>query len=123
MAAKEQIEKMEERLRQAMLNSDVEELNKLLSEDLIFTDHTGQKIPKEADLEAHRSGKLKIEAIGLSEEEIQIFEDTAIVSVLMESRGQLFGAPFQGKLRFTRVWRIQEDSWKIIAAHSCLFNS
>lgn len=89
METQEQVEKMEDRLRQALLNGDVAELDQLLSDELMFTDHNGQRISKEGDLEAHRSGKLKIEDIVLGEQEIKIFKDTAIVSVLMESRGRI----------------------------------
>lgn len=54
------IENLEERLRQAMLNSDVLTLDELIAEDLLFTMHTGLLINKQADLEAYRSGRQKL---------------------------------------------------------------
>ena len=48
------IQQCEERLRSAMLRSDVEALDVLLANDLIFIDHQGRRIEKAQDLEAHR---------------------------------------------------------------------
>jgi ketosteroid isomerase-like protein len=50
------IEDLEEKLRQAMLASDIEALDELIADDLIFTMHTGLVINKQDDLEAHRTG-------------------------------------------------------------------
>jgi len=51
----EQIKKCEERLKEAMLHSDISELNKLLAVDLTFINHLGQLITKQYDLEAYKS--------------------------------------------------------------------
>ncbi len=64
-----QIELSEELLRQAMLTSDVESLNALISPNLVFTTHSGLVISKQDDLEVHRSGALKFHAIELSEQQ------------------------------------------------------
>jgi Domain of unknown function (DUF4440) len=51
-----QIVEVEDRLRTAMLSSDVAALNELLAPDLIFTNHLGQLLGKDDDLAAYRSG-------------------------------------------------------------------
>jgi hypothetical protein len=43
----EDIQTLEERLRIAMLNSDVDALDELLSEELLFTNHLGIIVSKE----------------------------------------------------------------------------
>ncbi len=48
-----QILEAEEQLRQAMLASDVNALDDLLSPELIFTNHLGQVMGKQDDLAAH----------------------------------------------------------------------
>lgn len=60
---KTQILQAEERLRLAMLNSDVNTLNELLAPELIFTNHLGQVLGKQDDLNAHQSGTLKIQVL------------------------------------------------------------
>ena len=58
-----QIIELEERLRQAMLYSDVNELDALIAPELLFTNHLGQIFSKQEDLDAHRSGKFKFTEI------------------------------------------------------------
>jgi ketosteroid isomerase-like protein len=114
-----QIMNAEERLRQAMLCSDTNELDKLLSPDLIFTNHLGQLIGKEDDLAAHKSGSLKINELITSEEHIRFLGDVVIVSVRMKINGSYEGTPTNGDLRFTRVWALSSDNeWRVIAGHS-----
>jgi hypothetical protein len=55
-----QIIQYEEMLRKAMLSSDVKVLGELIHDDLIFVNHFGQILTKGADIEAHRSGVLKL---------------------------------------------------------------
>nr|WP_235550227.1 nuclear transport factor 2 family protein [Paenibacillus sp. Soil724D2] len=55
----------EERLRTAMLFSDVELLDELIADDLTFVNHLGQVLSKETDIEAHRSGNLKMTGIDI----------------------------------------------------------
>lgn len=65
---------LEQKLKTAMLNSDVLMLDRLLDDNLVFTNHVGQKITKQMDLEAHRSGFMKIESINQSNQSIHVFE-------------------------------------------------
>jgi hypothetical protein len=53
-----QILDAEDRLRTAMLNSDLAVLDELLAPELIFTNHLGHLLGKEDDLAAYRFGSL-----------------------------------------------------------------
>ncbi|WP_335872284.1 nuclear transport factor 2 family protein [Bacillus sp. 2205SS5-2] len=50
----------EERLRKAGVNGDVENLDRLISDDLSFVSPVGQITTKEDDIVSHRSGILNI---------------------------------------------------------------
>lgn len=114
-----EIQESEEQLRLAMLGSDVNALNKLLSQDLIFTNHLGQILTKQADLEAHASGTVKLQVLTPSEERIQVVGDVVIVSVRMHVLGSYAGTPSEGHLRFTRVWaRSSNGDWQVVVGHS-----
>ena len=112
------IEQAEKDLLQAMLKSDVGELDRLISDDLIFSAHDGKLYSKQDDLNAHRSGNIKIEAINASERIIKVHGDIAIVFVLLRIKGSFFGNPSEGTFRFSRVWKKEKDSWKIVSAQS-----
>lgn len=115
----EEIYESEEQLRQAMLSSDVDSLDELLAANLIFTNHMGQVLTKEDDLEAHRSGILTIDELILSDPEIRVLKEVAVVSVQVHLVGSYNGARSEADFRFTRVWaRSDEDIWQVIAGHS-----
>jgi len=117
----EQIVQIEDRLRTAMLRSDVAALDELLAPDLIFTNHLGQLLGKDDDLAAYRSGVLKVVSLESSEQLVRALGDVAVVSVRMRLIGTYGGAPANGDFRFTRVWaRSQRETWHIVAAHAGL---
>jgi ketosteroid isomerase-like protein len=117
--AEAQIEDAEERLRTAMLNSDVRALDELLAPELIFTNHLGQLLGKEEDLAAHRSGLLRVNELKPSERHIRLIGDVAIVSVRAQLSGTYDGNPADGDFRFTRVWALgPEKAWRVVAAHA-----
>jgi hypothetical protein len=118
MTTREQVVEMEQILLQAMLTSDVTMLERIISDELIFTDQTGRMLTKMDDTETHRSGLLNIEQLEPSEQVIHTYTDTAVVSVLMKIRGQYANQHFEGSYRYTRVWVKLDDLWKIVAAHS-----
>ncbi len=116
-----QIIAAEERLRLAMLNSDVSTLDELLAPELIFTNHLGKILGKQDDLNAHRSRTLDIEVLTPSERHIQFRGNVAIVTVLVHLVGSYGGITSDSNFRFTRIWSISASgAWRIIVAHSSL---
>lgn len=113
-----QIGEAEERLRLAMLHSDVGTLDQLLAPDLIYTNHLGQLFTKQDDLATHQSGKLNIEALSLSEQSIRVVGEIVIATVRVNSSGSYADSRIDGDFRFTRVWALSADNtWQIVAAH------
>jgi len=114
----------EERLKQAMLDSNLSELDALISEDLIFTNHLGGVMTKADDLDAHQSGVLKINQMQLTDQKIFTRNNMAIVSVKANIIGCFSGVESENVFRFTRVWTKESDErWRVIAGHSCLLNT
>jgi len=128
------IQAAEEELRQAMLASDIAALSRLLDPELIFTNHMGWTFTREDDLDAHRSGLLKIHGLDLSEWNIAVREACAVVSVQARITGSYNGVPANGTFRFMRTWAPAavpdpaSDSasgsasvmWRVIAASSVM---
>ena len=114
-----QVSLAEERLRQAMLASDCEALDKLISADLLFTNHLGQVVGKQGDLNMHRNGVRKLHTLEPSEVRIQVTPYVTVVSVAMKVAGTFADVEFNERLRYTRVWQLSErGSWQILAGHS-----
>jgi hypothetical protein len=108
----------EERLRQAMLHSDVHVLDELVAPELLFTSHTGQLVSKADDLAFHQARVLRLEELEPSEQRIQIHAGFAVASVLMHLVGAYDGAPTDQHIRYTRIWSISPDgALRVVAGH------
>lgn len=113
------IEQLEERLRQAMLQSDVSALEELIADDLVFTTHTGELLDKQMDLEAYRSNIQKLVLLQGQQQRVQLYDNTAVVTVKMEVAGTFEGEAFVGIYRYTRVWAKSQPqgNWQVVAGH------
>lgn len=109
---------LEERLEQAMRCSDVPVLDELLADDLLFTNHQGLVVSKQEDLDVHRSGLLKLDSLLMSERSIRPLGDVAVVAVRVQLAGRHADTAFEAAFRFTRVWALQGERWRIVAAHA-----
>jgi ketosteroid isomerase-like protein len=113
------IQAAEAALKQAMIASDVQALDRLLADDLVFTNHLGQAMTKQADLDAHRSGVVAIHQLEVSDQHIKIFGNVAVVTVAAHLSGTFADSPFEETLRFTRVWQAKAPGhWQVIVGHA-----
>ena len=113
----EALRNCERDLRRAQLSGDVAALDRLIDESLIFTGPDGLIYRKADDLDAHRTGAIRISRLDPSEEHIQRFGELAVVSVRMEMAGSFNGQPFSGPFRYTRIWCERAGGWRIVAGH------
>lgn len=104
-------------LRSAQLAGDVAALERLVDDALVFTGPDGVVFGKSEDLDAHRNGTVRITRLQPSDERIQDFGSTAVVSVRMEMAGTFQGARFEGPYRYTRVWCQRPDGWRVVSGH------
>ncbi len=117
----ENIAKLEEQLATAMLTSDYHALDRLLADDLIFTNHFGKPVTKAEDIALHKAGLLKIKSLEKLEETIRNHKNAIAVSVLVNLTGTYEDQNASGKFRFTRVWaETSPQTWQVIAGHSSL---
>ena len=117
MLSEQAVSDLEERLRRAMLASDADALDALVSDGLLFTTPTGDVVGKAADLGEHRSGRLRLTALDPSDRRVVTTEGAAVVSVRMDVAGTYGGEPFSGAYRYTRVWGRADGAWRVVAGH------
>ena len=115
-----EIIEVEEKLRKAMVSSDLEVLDNLISPKLIFSNHLGRVISKSEDLEAHSNGDIKIKSLEFFEQQIIFVSKIAVVSVYVKLSGSYKGLAANGNFRFTRVWENKNSAWQVVAGHSSL---
>ena len=112
----EQIIECENSLVEAMKKSDINTLDKLLHDNLIFNAPNGQTITKEIDLENYRSGLMNIYNIEVCDRNIiTINEDICNVALNIELQASYSVHKIDGRFRYLRVWYRSNTSWKVIA--------
>jgi hypothetical protein len=107
----------EERLREAMLNGDVNSLDSLINDNLIFVNHLGQILTKEADIGAHRSGVLNFTDIKILEQKVILLENYTVTVTRAALKG-IFGVePIEDEMCYSRVWQKDGDKFTIVLGH------
>ena len=101
---------------QALVNSDVPRLEKLLGDDLTYTHSTGIKESKAEFLHRIQSGDLKYESMQHENEvSVRLYGDTGVLTgtsgVKVRARGQTLNL----HIRFTEVWVKRGGSWQLAA--------
>lgn len=103
----------------AIKYADVEVLEKLLHDDLLFNLPDGQTITKEFDLNSYRSGKMKVDSLEASDQIINIIDNAAVVTVSVSLKGTYENNPINGVFKYIRVWKQFDEHLKVIAG-SCV---
>lgn len=111
----EEIIKLEEELRLAMLAGDVDKLNSLISDSLIFIAPQGEIITKQMDLDVQKNKIQKLSELISSEQQVQIIDNCAIVTVKMKITGTFSNIDISGNYRYIRTWQKTNNSWQIVS--------
>lgn len=116
--SKTDIIEIENKLLEGIKTSNIEFLDKILHNDLLFIAPNGQVITKEMDMASHRAGEMVVEEVTPTTEDIKIMDDTAVVIVVYDTKGKMLGNPIQGQFRYIRIWKLFENGLKVIGG-SC----
>ncbi|MBO6515284.1 MAG: nuclear transport factor 2 family protein [Bacteroidia bacterium] len=116
---KELVLKYENQLFDAMLNADVEMLEQLLHEDLLFNIPGGQTITRAMDLDAYMNQVMTWSSIYAEEQTVNIIDDNAVVVSTVKMKGKYYDHEFDQRYRFLRVWKLVGQDWQVIAGSSC----
>src|SRR5690606_24042503 len=114
-----EIVELEARLRAAQLAADVNALDALIDEELLFTGPDGQLATKAQDLAAHASGAVRFLAHEPEELRVRrVGPDVAIAALRTRLSVRVLGAELRETSRYTRVWARQIDGrWRVVAGH------
>ncbi|HSN36192.1 MAG TPA: nuclear transport factor 2 family protein [Arthrobacter sp.] len=109
------IDAAEDELLDAMRASDLDALDKLISDDLKFIDPKGTVLTKQADLDAHRTGATDFIRIDETNRRSLAVDgsgttDTTAFAVLRTGATQV-----EVQLLWHREWRIIDGRWQVLA--------
>lgn len=112
------IKKYEERLRLAMMSHDIEELDKLLSDNLVFINHFGQFVSKDDDISSHKQGIFKLSNINIINQDIRIIGDVIVVISDAKLDVVINHDISTDHLIYTRIWEKINNEWKVVGGQA-----
>ena len=102
-------------LREAQLKADVDALDRLISDDLLFAGPDGALATKAQDLDAHRSGVVRFVSHEPRALKIRMVrDDVAVASLEADLAVRVGGAEHKGRFRYTRVWAREGEEWRVV---------
>lgn len=120
---KAQVIDNEKKLLSAMKTNNVELLDQLLHDELLFNGPSGETATKAMDLENYRSGNINLHTLESSDLMLNMVADDVVVAVTVEILGNYLGQEIDGKFRYLRVWKLFENNWKVIAGSVVTLNT
>ena len=119
-SVQEEIKRMEEERNQAILRGDVATLDRMTSDDYTFITLRGELRTKSEILKGFKSGSFKYESREISDLNVRVYGDTAIVTGRSIQKGMENGKDYSGDYRFTRVYVNQQGRWLTLALQTTL---
>jgi ketosteroid isomerase-like protein len=110
-----EIEALESEWRGALLSGNIAAMDHLLADDYLGINAYGTLETKADVLTTHRSGRIKITQMDLSDIKIRIYGDTAVVTSKVELAGKNGDRDVSGRYRYTRVYNYRLGQWKIVS--------
>jgi hypothetical protein len=119
-SAVEAIRLLEEERNQAILHGDSEALERMTSEDYTFVTLRGEMLTKAAIVQNFRSGAAKYQSREISDLNIRVYGNSAVVTGRAIQKGAENGKDYSGDYWFTRVYVNQGGRWVTVALQTTL---
>ena len=111
---------IERQLSDALVRQDVAVLDRLWSNDLVFTFPDGQVSNKRERLAGQKPGAQSSQSESETtndEVKVYVYGNTAVVTVLATWKGKANNQAYSSQFQATHVWAKQKGRWQLVAAH------
>lgn len=109
------ITECEKRFLEAIKTKDLDTLDELIHEDVLFLLPNGHTLTKPQVLDNYREGNIMISMSTSSEIKMNVIGDTAVITLNIELQGRYFDQVINSHFRYLRVWKLFFGHWKVIA--------
>jgi uncharacterized protein (TIGR02246 family) len=115
LSTEQQIKALEEERNQAILSGNASALERMTADDYTFITLRGELRTKSEILKGFQSGSFKYESREISDLNVRVYGDTAVVVGRSIQKGAENGRDYSGDYRFTRVYVKQNGRWVTVA--------
>lgn len=107
----------------AVKKRDVEKIDRIQAEEFVFTSLDGRVWTKTEALDAIKAGDLEIDSFELSDVNVRLYENTAVVIFRIVWNGRFRGTDISGPQRMTDVFVKRDGRWQSVASHATRIQS
>ena len=113
-----QLIELERQLSDALVKEDAAVLDRLWSNDLVFTFPNGKVSSKAERLAGQKPSDQPSQSTNLNDQvKVYLYGNTAVVTVLSTWRGKAGAQEYSDQYQATHVWVKQQGRWQLVAAH------
>ena len=119
-SAERQLIELERQLSDALVREDAKVLDRLWSNDLVFTFPNGKVSNKAERLAGQKPAAQPTQSDSKTvndEVKVYLYGNTAVVTVLSTWSGKTNNEAYSSQFQATHVWVKQEGRWQLVAAH------
>lgn len=111
-----QIEKLERTLAKAVTKQDTSTIDTALADDYTITGPSGHLVSKDDYVSAVKDGTLKVTSLELSDLNVRVYGDSAVLTGRMAVNGEMDGQDIGGDYAFTNTFAKVDGKWKEVAS-------
>jgi ketosteroid isomerase-like protein len=108
---------LENRWVDALVKSDTATLDSIFADTYVDTDEHSHRSNKQGVLAVLKSGELKVGSIRLSDMQVNVYGDAAVVTGSAWQTGNFKGQPLTATIIFTDTFIRQNGKWMAVASH------
>ena len=113
-----QLIELERQLSDALVKEDAAVLDRLWSNDLVFTFPNGKLSSKAQRLASQKPSDQPSQSTNMNDQvKVYLYNNTAVVTVLSTWRGKAGAQEYSDQYQATHVWVKQQGRWQLVAAH------
>src|SRR4051812_27803533 len=107
------IGQLENQARAAAVKGDPSFMEKYFADDCVRVLQDGSTATRQQLIEMMKSGATKYNSIEVSNQEIHLYSNAALVIAKAQVRGTVNGKSIDGQYRTSRVWVTENGHWKV----------
>jgi hypothetical protein len=108
---------LENKWVEALIKADTATLDSIFADTYVDTDEQSHRSDKQSVLSVLKSGELKIESIKLSDLQVHVYDEAAVVTGSAAQAGNVKRQPLTAAIIFTDTFVRQNGKWKAVASH------
>ena len=102
----------------AVKHQDAGAIDRIQAEEFVFTDPAGQTWTKTRGLDSIKAGDLVIDSFELTDAQVKIYGNTAVVTFAITWHGSFRGNDVSGPQRMTDVLVKRDGRWQCVASQA-----